>query len=205
MEVFDLKPTRAGADLSFQVCAACPTFGFKPSYHCMPCYHRVFEPGQLQFITSSTYRRVPVFVSESFCQTFAEVLGTLRQEFGFRLVGWVLMPDHFHLLIRPWPAESTPLLVQQLKQRTAYRVLQTLRQNSGDTGHRKVLVRFRLPETVHDHAQYRVWQRRYYVMNTFTEKKRLEKVNYMHGNPVKRGLVASPDQWPWSSFRFHLL
>ena len=52
---------------------------------------------------------------------------------------------------------------------------------------------------------YRVWQRRFYPFNVYSERKRLEKLNYMHGKPVKRGLVSSPDQWPWSSFRFYYL
>jgi hypothetical protein len=55
---------QAGADLSLQVCASCSTLGFEPSFHSMPRYHRVFDPGHLQFITSSTYRRVPVLVSK---------------------------------------------------------------------------------------------------------------------------------------------
>jgi putative transposase len=42
-------------------------------------------------------------------------------------------------------------------------------------------------------------------MNIFTDKKRLETLRYMDGNPVKRGLVASPDKWRWSSFRFYHL
>lgn len=42
-------------------------------------------------------------------------------------------------------------------------------------------------------------------MNIFTEKTPLEKLNYLHGNPLKRGLVMSPDQWSWSSFRFYHL
>ncbi len=71
----------------------------------MPRDHRGFDSGHLQFITSSTYRCVTVFTSKCFCQIFAEVLGRLRQEFGFRLVGWVLIPDHFHLLIQPWRAD----------------------------------------------------------------------------------------------------
>ena len=47
----------------------------------------------------------------------------------------------------------------------------------------------------------------FYVLffNIFMEKKRNEKLKYMHGNPVKRRLVSSPDQWPWSSFRFYYL
>ncbi len=105
------------------------------------------------------------------------------------------MPDHFHLLIQPWRADlkgkvcaNPSRLLQQLKRRTAYRVLEILRANSGQTECRKTLARFRLPETVHDQAQYRVWQRRYYVMNVFTEKKRLEKLHYMHGNRKGRRL-----------------
>ena len=49
----------------------------------------------------------------------------------------------------------------------------------------------------------RVWQRRGYDMNIWTPKKRDEKLNYMHNNPVKRGLVKHPGDWPWSSWRFY--
>lgn len=50
----------------------------------------------------------------------------------------------------------------------------------------------------------RVWQKRFYDFNVCTEKKRVEKLRYMHRNPVKRGLVASPEEWDWSSFRAYL-
>ena len=46
-----------------------------------------------------------------------------------------------------------------------------------------------------------VWQRRFYDFNVWTERKRIEKLRYMHRNPVKRGLVLEPEQWRWSSFR----
>ena len=54
-------------------------------------------------------------------------------------------------------------------------------------------------------ARYRVWQRKFYDMNIWSEKKRLEKLTYMHHNPVKRGLVKEPGDWPWSSWRFYYL
>jgi REP-associated tyrosine transposase len=50
----------------------------------------------------------------------------------------------------------------------------------------------------HDKA---IWQKRFYDFNVWTERKRIEKLRYMHHNPVKRGLVEQPDQWKWSSFR----
>ena len=48
------------------------------------------------------------------------------------------------------------------------------------------------------------WQARYYDFNVWTEAKRIEKLRYIHRNPVKRGLVQSPEDWPWSSFRHYV-
>jgi REP element-mobilizing transposase RayT len=74
----------------------------------MPIYKRTYSPGQLQFITTSTYRRAPLFLSRHFCRCFVQTLAEAREEMKFRLLGWVLMPDHFHLLLQPQSAESTP-------------------------------------------------------------------------------------------------
>jgi hypothetical protein len=48
------------------------------------------------------------------------------------------------------------------------------------------------------------WQRRFYDFNVWSRRKRNEKLNYMHMNPVKRGLVRSPNDWAWSSYRFYM-
>ena len=61
----------------------------------MPVYHQVYSPGEFQFITASTYRRTPIFLSERFRNCFANRLEEVRAKFHFLLVGWVLMPDHF--------------------------------------------------------------------------------------------------------------
>jgi putative transposase len=45
------------------------------------------------------------------------------------------------------------------------------------------------------------WQKRFYDFNVYSKKKIAEKLNYMHNNPVKRGLVKSREQWAWSSYR----
>jgi REP-associated tyrosine transposase len=169
----------------------------------MPLYHRVYTPGQVQFITASTYCRAPLFRSERFCRAFVQRLEEVRQEWRFRLAGWVLMPDPLHLLIRPQPAATVPLLRKGLKEETAKRILKTLRQNLHHPWCRKTLGRLRLPSTVHDESHYRLWQRRFYPFNIFTEKKFQEKLDYLPNNPVTRGLVGSPGDGPWSSWRFY--
>ena len=160
---------------------------------------------QLHYLTASTYHRARLFDSDRFREHFVRTLDQLRSGLDFKILGYVLMPEHFHLLI--WPSEraNPSQIVQRLKERTAIFILKNLRQNRQLPWCRKMLDRLTLPPTVHHHGPYRVWQRRFYDLNVWSEKKRLEKLNYMHGNPVKRGLVTSPDQWLWSSFRFYYL
>jgi putative transposase len=171
----------------------------------MPTSKHHVAPGQLQFLPSSTYRRAQLFERDRFRWSFVEVLGPRRTEMGFLLIGWVLRPDHFHLLIKPEPTASTSRFMQELKKRTAQGILSALSENQRVPRCGKMRARLRLPPTVHADAQFRVGQSRFYPFGVYSEKKRLEKLNYMHGNPVKCGLVASPAQWPWSNFRFYYL
>src|SRR5579872_6203802 len=95
----------------------------------MPIYGRHFERGQLQFITTSTYRRTRLFTCQRFRWTFVKALLQLRQETGFLLNGWVLMPNHFHLLIRPEPPQTVIAFMQELKRRTAQQMIAILSRN----------------------------------------------------------------------------
>ena len=169
----------------------------------MLIYGRPFEHGQLQFITTSTYHRSRLFACHTFCWMFVEVLRQLREETGFLLNGWVLMPDHFHLLIRPEPPEATVGFMQELKKPSAHQIIAALARNQGNFRCRALLARLRLPPTVHSDSYHRLWQRRYVPFNVFTHKKHMEKLDYMHNNPVTAKLVPSPDRWIWSSFRYY--
>ena len=106
------------------------------------------------------------------------------------------MPEHVHLLISK-PDRGTPSTVMQvLKHRFARRVLSELRRKErSDQG--------RLWQETLEAGH--VWQRRFYDFVVRTERKRVEKLRYMHRNPVKRGLALEPDQWEWSSFRWYAL
>jgi putative transposase len=124
---------------------------------------------------------------------FLKILEEARQKYRFVVVGYVVMPEHFHMLISE-PEQGTPSTVTQVvKQRFAHQVLKLLRKKGPAS-------QPRLWEEP-DH----VWQRRFYDFNVWTEKKRAEKLRYMHRNPVKRGLVLSPEQWLWSSFRWYAM
>jgi putative transposase len=171
----------------------------------MALQHHFYGSNHLHYLTASCYRRVCIFDSERFKAHFIATLGQLRQELEFHIHGYVLMPEHFHLLIWPCRQANPSEFLQRLKERTALFILKNLKEGSGHPWCQKMLHRFTLPSSVHNHSTYRVWQKRCYDMNIWSEEKRVEKLNYMHGNPVKRRLVSHPGDWPWSSWRFYHL
>jgi putative transposase len=153
---------------------------------------RYYGQKHLHFLTWSCYRRKPLLGSARARSRFLKVLDEVRQRYRFRLVGYVVMPDHVHLLISE-PERGTPSIVMQvLKQRVSRIMRRQKRKRSGA----------QLNLWKEDEAP-RFWQRRFYDFNVWSERKKAEKLHYMHNNPVQRGLVSHPKQWPWSSFSFY--
>jgi putative transposase len=146
---------------------------------------RYYGAYDLHFITCSCYRRLPLLGTANRRDLLLNLLEEVQQRHRFVLLGYVVMPEHFHLLISE-PQKATPSIAMQvLKQRFAHQVLAQLRTQRSSS----------------PLAAGEIWQRRFYDFNVWTEHKRIEKLRYMHRNPVKRGLVIQPEQWAWSSFR----
>jgi putative transposase len=155
---------------------------------------RRYGQEQLHFITCSCYRRLPLLASVRSRNLFVKILGEVREQHRFALVGYVVMPEHIHLLIGE-PSQGTPsTILQVLKQRVSRR----LRRKP-----RAAPAQLNLRFDRDDHHLPRFWQPRFYDFNVWSRKKLSEKLQYMHMNPVKRKLVAHPKDWPWSSYSFY--
>jgi putative transposase len=158
--------------------------------------HRYYGAGYLHFITTSCYQRRKLLGTPQNRDLFLQVLESVRRRYYFVVVGYVVMPEHVHLLIGEPRRGNPSVVIQALKQGFARRVLAELRRTA-DPGQSS------LWNTALEEG--RIWQHRFYDFVVFTAKKRVEKVNYMHNNPVKRGLVLEPAQWKWSSWRAYEL
>jgi putative transposase len=142
--------------------------------------NRYYGDDHLHFLTCSCYHRQPWLGTTRGRDLFLQILEEVRQRYRFVVVGYVVMPDHVHLLVSE-PERGTPSTVMQvLKQRYARRLVRKKRRKTGQG------------ELWPEEGQH-VWQRRFYDFNVWSEHKRVEKLRYMHRNPVKRGL--------WSSYR----
>lgn len=158
---------------------------------------RYYGASDQHFITCSCYQRRKLLTSPAAKDVFEHVLEEVRRRFGFYIRGYVVMPEHFHMLISE-PERGDPSKVMQvLKQRVARQLLARWRRV--DVRQADLFRGGRLVELGLDHF----WQKRFYDFNVYTGTKEREKLRYMHRNPVTRGLVASPDQWCWSSFLHH--
>jgi putative transposase len=153
---------------------------------------RYYGGQDLHFITCSCYHRRPWLSTPARRTEFLNILEQARVAYDFTVIGYVVMPEHIHLLLSEPNEGDLSRVMQVLKQRVARRVLTTVRR------------RKRLGQTsLWDGNPEHFWQRRFYDFNVWSDRKRIEKLRYMHRNPVRRGLVLEPDQWPWSSFRFY--
>ena len=135
---------------------------------------RYQESGNLHFVTFSCYARRPYLNTPRSKDLFERALEKMRLRYDFFVTGYVLMPEHVHILL------SEP------KKALLSKAIQAL----------KLSVSVKSTERP-------FWQHRYYDFNVFTREKVFEKLNYMHENPVTRGLVGLPESWKWSSARHY--
>jgi len=133
---------------------------------------RYQQSGHFHFVTFSCYQRRPYFRSRAGRELFEHSLEKIRIRYGVTIFGYVVMPEHVHLL------------VDEPKKAILAKAIQALK----------------LSVSVQQERQP-FWQARYYDFNVFTHRKFVEKLRYIHRNPVTRGLVAAPQDWLWSSFR----
>ena len=138
---------------------------------------RYQQSKQTHFVTFSCYQRVPRLTDTWLRDMFVECLERTRRSYRFRVYGYVVMPEHVHLLVSEPEVEVLAKAIQALKISVARRAM-----------------RYRTE------LDSPLWQERYYDHNVRGHESFVEKLHYMHHNPVVRGLTEKPEGWQWSSF-----
>lgn len=136
---------------------------------------RFQHSGGFHFLTFSCHARLPYLASAAASDLFEHTLEAMRRRYVFHVFGYVVMPEHVHLLVSEPRRAILAHAIQALKTSVAKQS-----------------------------RQRPFWLVRYYGFNVRSEAKRTEKLRYLHRNPVTRGLVSRPEEWKWSSFRHYL-
>src|ERR1700722_15451350 len=163
---------------------------------------RFQQSGQSHFVTFCCYHRRRLLTTDESCRIFESALERVRRCFRLQVYGYAVMPEHVHLLLsepqrdtssdgtaplKPKGGLNGPPLCEP-QQHTLADALKSLKQGVsrrliGDAEH--------------------FWQKRYYDFNIRDYGQFVEKLRYIHRNPVKAGLCERAENWDWSSFRHY--
>ena len=132
---------------------------------------RYQQTGDFHFLTFSCFRRRPYLATVASMELFEDALERVRLRYLFAVAGYVVMPEHVHLLVNEPQRGLLSRTVQALKLSVSMRS-----------------------------RERPFWQAHYYDFNISTHEKFVEKLRYIHRNPVKRGLITKPEDWLWSSY-----
>ena len=159
------------------------------------------NPNDCHELTFSCYRRQPLLNADERCQLLSHAIDAAIPRLGFSLLAFVYMPEHLHLLVWPkTPGTEIADLLFAIKRPFSFRVKKLLQAN-GDPLLQALTIRERPGK-----MSFRFWQEGGgYDRNLFSLETARVAAEYIHNNPVRRGLCQSPGDWKWSSWRhYHL-
>ncbi|MEO5886724.1 MAG: transposase [Anaerolineales bacterium] len=157
--------------------------------------------GSIYYITSVIYNRLKIFTQPSFVIPIIDSLNYYRYQYSCKLIGYVIMLDHIHLLIWPREPKAVTDFMRDFKRFTSGRITRQAKVE----GKTEWVKKFEEAGTETERAEYKVWQDSFWEQSIYTEKFLRQKLDYIHLNPVKAGIVEAAADYPYSSYRNYYL
>ncbi len=148
------------------------------------------------FVTATIIDWIPVFLEKSFCELLISSFRYCQQRKGLLVHGYVIMPNHFHLVGSRTGRDDVETIIQNIKSFTAHEILKLL-QRRPHASYLELLKRAAMRERpLQDHM---VWRSDNIPFGIVTRTTMRQKLNYIHSNPVRKGLVRRAEDWYYSS------
>jgi len=158
---------------------------------------RIHLPDSIYYITTVVYNRLPIFTSASYAIAFIDSLNFYRYKQQYKILGYVIMPDHVHLLI--W-LQGLPTISDIMRDLKKFTSVHLIRQAEVE-GNQAWLAAFKQAGDKTGRSQNKVWQDSFWDKIVYSDKMLRQKLNYIHRNPVRAGLVELVEAYPYSSYR----
>ena len=157
--------------------------------------YRIFEVSHPHFLTSTVVAWLPVFAHPPFVEIVLDSWRFLQRERGVRIFGYVILENHLH-----WIASGEALAEQvpRFKSFTARSIIDELSRRGFDTLLQE-LHYFKLRHKIDQ--KYQLWREGDHPKQIQSDEMMLQKLEYIHNNPVRRGYVDQPTDWRYSSAR----
>lgn len=150
--------------------------------------------GDLFFVTSTIVGFHRLFSIDKICEIFIEKLKFYIERGDFNLLAYVLMPNHIHIILKPNNEIPVSKIMGNLKRITSREISDFLEQANMTGLANKVKI-----SAMHEPQALRIWKPRFDCFVINSEKTLVQKIEYIHSNPVKAGLVDKAEDWKYSS------
>ena len=165
--------------------------------------HRYLEKGTVYFVTTNTINRRKIFTDETAAKFLLMCIGYNKFMLNFRLFGYVIMPDHLHMLLQTSEDSekyNLSFIMKQIKGNFARKYNEWFQHRESEIKcNRQLIAGYK--KDAQGHFYRPVWQESFYDIALRDSKQVREKIEYMHWNPVKAGLVEHPKQYEFSSYQ----
>jgi putative transposase len=158
--------------------------------------NRIRLPESIYYLTTVVYDRLPIFTTASYVVAVIDSLNFYRYKQQYKILGYVVMPDHLHLLIWLEGVATISDIMRDLKKYTAVRIIRQAEVEN----RREWLTAFEQAGAMTGRSQNKVWQDSFWDNIIYSEKMLRQKLNYIHRNPVRAGLVETVNAYRYSSY-----
>ncbi|MBL7149447.1 MAG: transposase [Candidatus Cloacimonetes bacterium] len=160
--------------------------------------YKFIEEDGIYFVTSTITEWIPVFVSESYFQIIIDSLEFCREKKKMKLHAYVIMENHVHLIVS---GENLSDTLKSFKMFTATEIIKQLKFAKKEW----LLHQFEFyKKRTKKESIYQVWQEGLHPQLVNEEDIFIQKVEYIHENPVRRGYVIQPEYWKYSSAGYYI-
>ncbi len=154
------------------------------------------------FVTTNVNHHAHVFIKKSYCHILLHNIKHYQQKYRFQILGYVIMPSHFHWIVEiNTEYGSISDIMRDIKKYSAWDILEELEHE----GAFALLNLFTKSAKKHGMQQHKFWMSRFDDQVIHNESMLLTKLDYIHNNPVKAGIVETPEDFPFSSARNYIL
>jgi len=159
--------------------------------------YKIYNKEGLFFITSTIVEWIPVFISERYFEVLTGSISFCQKNKGLKVMAYVILDNHFHMICKDDKLTDT---MRSLKGYTADKIIDYLKEDNKAW----LLNQFSFYKKKHKaRNNYQVWQESFHPQEILTDDILQQKIDYIHFNPVKRGLVTEPDHWKYSSASYY--
>ena len=155
--------------------------------------YKVVQEG-IYFITSTVTGWIKIFNEDSYCKIIIDELKYRKNKKQMDLYGYVIMPNHIHLIIT---ANRLSNLMRSFKSHTARKIINDLIKEKNDDVLNKIKL---LKKKSKAQSEYQLWQEGFHPKLVVSEKELRQKLDYIHLNPVRSGIIDEPQEWKYSSY-----